>query len=134
MLKKLHNHFSLGKDWYHTFQKEIKLTSSIKIKNKQLYLELEQECKKSGGILTYAQYLTISQFGKHGYYATSALHGKTDVESRWSGALANYAQTFGHDTVIEFGCGTGELGVATAIAYKKLTNKRLHWIGVEIDT
>jgi hypothetical protein len=133
MLKKLYSRFSLGKDWYYTYKKEIKLASNIKIQNKLLYQGLEQECKKRDGVLTYAEYLTIDQFGKNGYYSTSKHHGKTDVEKRWDGALANYCKQQNYDTIIEFGCGTGELGVATAKAYKQLLKKKLKWIGVEID-
>ncbi len=134
MLKKLNNSLFRGKDWYNTYRKELKLATNIPINNKHLAQELEQESNRQDGILTYAEYLTISQFGKNGYYATSTLHGKTDVEKRWGGALAIYCQQFGQETIIEFGCGTGELGVASAKAYKQLTNKQLKWIGVEIDT
>lgn len=133
MLKKFNNRLSRATDWYHTYRKEIKLTSNIPITNKLLYQELEQECKKKGGVLTYAEYLQIDQFGKYGYYATSKKHGQTDVEHRWGKALANYCQKNEYDTLIEFGCGTGELGVATAKEYKKQTNQKLNWIGVEID-
>ena len=124
MFKKLHCRISRGNDWYHTYKKEIKLASGIRIKNKLLYQELEQECRRLGGILTYAEYLTIDQFGKNGYYSTSKHHGKTDVEKRWDGALSNYCKQQNYDTIIEFGCGTGELGVATAIAYKRITGKK----------
>jgi hypothetical protein len=122
-----------GKDWYNTSRKEIRLSSNVKIKNALLSEELESECKKQNNILTYAEYLYIDQFGKNGYYAKSKLHGKTDIEKRWSHALAAYCKKLGYDTIIEFGCGTGELGVATVKAYKLQTNKQLKWIGVEID-
>lgn len=134
MLKKMHKYLASGKDWYYTYKKEIKLESKIQVKDKLLYAELEQECRKLGGILTYAEYLTIDQFGKQGYYSTSKFHGKTDIDKRWSLALAKYCKELGYETMIEFGCGTGELGVATAKAYKDLTKKQLQWIGVEIDT
>lgn len=134
MLKKTHNYFSRGKDWYYTYKKEIKLASKIKIKNKLLYTELELECRKREGILTYGEYLTIDQFGKQGYYHKSIFHGKTDIDKRWGSSLAKYCQDLGYETMIEFGCGTAELGVATVKAYKELTKKQLKWIGVEIDT
>ncbi len=134
MLKKLYSYFSRGNDLYNTYRKEIQLASHIKVKNKPLYQELEQECKKRNGILTYAEYLDITQFGKNGYYSTSTRHGKTDVDKRWGDALAKYCLKHKHDTIIEFGCGAGELGVATVKAYKQQTKKRLKWIGVEIDT
>lgn len=130
----MHQFISRGKDWYFTYKKEIKLESKIKVNNNLLYSDLEQECSKRGGILTYAEYLTIDQFGKHGYYSTSKLHGKTDVDKRWGLALATLCQKLDYETIIEFGCGTGELGVAAVKAYKEITKKQLKWIGVEIDT
>lgn len=133
MLKQLQSNLNRKKDWYNTYRQKIILTSRVKIKNKRLYQELEQECKKQNGILTYAEYITIDQFGKNGFYATSTLHGKTDVEKRWGNALAYYCQKFGHDSLIEVGCGTGELGIAIAKKYQQLTKKHLKWIGVEID-
>ena len=134
MFKKLYSRISRGKEWYHTYRKEINLASNITVKNKQLYEELEQAAKQQDGVLTYAEYLQIDQFGKNGYYVTSKKHGKTDIENRWGDAIVNYCKKFNLETIIEFGCGTGELGVATAKAYKKLTKKKLMWIGVEIDT
>lgn len=134
MLKKLQSNFSIAKDWYHTYRKTISLSSKIKIKNKQLAKELEEACHKRQGVLTYAEYLHITQFGTHGFYANTTVHGKTDVEKRWGTALASYCQKQGYDTIVEFGCGTGELGVATVKAYKHLTNKFLSWTGIEIDT
>src|SRR5258708_36665998 len=110
MLKKFYTNISRMKEWYTTYRKEIKLISACMVKNKLLYQELEQACNRQGGILTYAEYLTIDQFGKHGYYATSTQHGKTDVDKRWGQTLALYCHNFGHDTLIEFGCGMGELG------------------------
>jgi hypothetical protein len=133
MLKKIKSRLYETRNWYYVYNRKIKLYENIHISNKELYRELEQECKKRAGILTYAEFLTIEQFGMYGFYATSNYHGLTDVESRWADALAYYCQDFGHDTIIEFGCGTGDLGVAAAKKYKKLTNKSLNWIGVELD-
>lgn len=134
MLKKFSSLLCEVQDFYSTYKKEIKFASNIKIRNKLLAEELEQECRKKHGILTYSEYLDIEQFGEHGYYATSKTHGKTDIDRRWGDALANYCRQFGYDTIIEFGCGTGELGVATAKAYKRKYNTNIKWIGVEIDT
>jgi len=134
MLKKFNSHIAIAKDWYYNYRKEIKLATNIKIKNKLFYRELEQECKRKDGILTYAEYLAIDQFGKNGYYSSGTRHGKTDVEKRWGGAFANYCRQNGFTMIIEFGCGTGDLGVAITKAYKKQTGKTLKWIGVEIDT
>jgi hypothetical protein len=47
------------------------------IKNKQLSEELEIACQKSGGFLTYAEYLQIDQFGQNGYHANYKDHGIT---------------------------------------------------------
>ena len=133
MLNNLRSRLSIGNDWLSTYQKQIKLSKNIIIKDKQIRQELELACQKQNGILTYEEYLTIDQFGKHGYYATSTLHGQTDIETRWGLALAKYCQKNGHDTIIEVGCGTGELGIATIKAYKRITNGQLKWIGVEVD-
>lgn len=134
MLKKFTGLLWEIQDFYFTYKKEIKLASNIKIKNKLLAQELEEECKKRYGILTYPEFLAIEQFGKNGFYTTSKSHGKTDVDKRWSKALVNYCKQFGYDTIIEFGCGTGELGIATAKVYKEKYHTNLKWIGVEIDT
>jgi len=133
MQKQLHTYLARGKDIYAIHQKEIKLASNIRVANRQLYQEIEEACKKSEGVLTYAEYLTVDQFGENGYYATAKFHGKTDVEKRWGQALANYCLKNGYETLIEFGCGSGELGVAVVKAYKKQTNKTFKWLGVEID-
>jgi hypothetical protein len=133
MLNKINYHLSRGKDWYNTYKKNVYFASNVKIKNTKLAWELEKECEKRNGVLTYAEYLTLDQFGQNGFYTTNLLHGKTNVEKRWGGALAHYCQQMGHDTIIEFGCGTGELGIATVKAYKHLMKRKLSWNGVEID-
>lgn len=134
MFKNFYCNLSNANDWYHTLKKEIKLASGITINNKLLSEELELACNKQHGVLTYAEYLLIDQFGKNGYYATSNRHGKTDVETRWGHALANYCEVFGYNSIIEVGCGTGELGVATIRAVKRQPNIPFTWTGVEIDT
>ena len=88
MLKNLRNDLSVTKDWYNSYKKQIKLISNISVKDKQLYDEFEKACRKQYGILTYAEYLTIDQFGNHGYYATNDSHGKTDIDERWGLALS----------------------------------------------
>ena len=133
MLKNLRNSFSVWEDWYHTHQKKITLAVNIKIKNKKLYEELETVCEKQHGVLTYAEYLAIDQFGKYGFYATSTKHGKTDIHFRWGKALANYCYKNGYNRIIEIGCGTGELGISISKKYKQLTASSLHWTGVELD-
>lgn len=133
MLKNLRNSLSVWEDCYQAYQKKITLAANIKIKNKKLYEELETASKKNYGILTYPEYQTIDQFGKYGYYATSTKHGKTDIHFRWGKALANYCYKNGYNRIIEFGCGTGELGISVSKKYKQLTNNSLHWIGVELD-
>jgi hypothetical protein len=133
MLKIQGNHLSVLKDCYYTYQKHIKLATNISVTNKNLYQEFEYACKKQNGILTYAEYLALDQFGKHGFYATSSKHGKTDIDYRWGKALANYCCKNGYSRIIEFGCGTGELGIATSKAFKRLTGHSLKWIGIELD-
>lgn len=134
MLKKFYAHLSQAHDILDNYHKNIKLATNIKIKNTQLYNELEKACEKKNGVLTYAEYLTIDQFGENGFYSTSKTHGKTDVEKRWGNALSNYCQDLGYNTILEFGCGNGDLGVSISKAYKKKTKKNIKWIGVEIDS
>lgn len=134
MLKELTSTLNQGKNFYTTYKKEIILASNIKIKNKELARELEVACEKKNGILTFPEYLMIDQFGKNGFYAKNAKHGKTDIDKRWGSTLARYCHKFGFEKVIELGCGTGDLGVAIAKAYKKHTGKSIKWIGVEIDS
>src|SRR6185437_13570321 len=112
MFKNIQCQISTTRDWYYTFNKKIHLLTNIQIKNTQLAKELELACVKYQGILTYAEYLTIEQFGKYGYYATHITHGQTDVDTRWGTALARYCIENNFRTIIEFGCGTGELGAA----------------------
>lgn len=133
MFKNLQRRLALGIDWYNTFQKRIPLITDIEIKNKLLAQNLEKACEEKDGILTYAEYLTVEQFGANGYYAVNKRHGQTDIDHRWGPAIAKYCKKSGHKTIIEFGCGTGELGVATCKEYKQITNEKLTWIGVEID-
>lgn len=134
MFKKFFTRLATTQDFIHSYRKEIKLETDNKIKNKKLYEDLKKACDSNYGVLTYAEYLHIDQFSKNGFYATNKKHGKTDIEKRWGLALSNYCQIQGFTTVIEFGCGTGELGIATVKAYKKSTNKNLSWIGVELDS
>jgi len=133
MLKNFYNRLSIGKDLYHTYKKEIHLAKNISIRDKPLMQELEKVCKNNFGVLTYAEYTAIEQFGDNGFYATSDLHGKTDIDDRWGMALATYCQKNSLERIIEVGCGSGELGIETVIAYEKLTNKHLKWTGIEID-
>jgi len=133
MPKNLQSLLCASNDWYYTYKKQLKLSTNIPIKDKLLYQEIESACQKRSGILTYEEYLTIDQFGKYGYYATNKKHGATDIDTRWGNTLAYYCRQYGHATIIEFGCGAGELGIATVKAYKKITGENLTWIGVEID-
>lgn len=133
MLKKIKGNFSKANDWYNSHRKKITLSSRIKIKNKRLAKELEDACLQQNGILTYAEYLHITQFGINGFYTTSTMHGKTDIETRWGKALGHYCQQHGYDTIVEIGCGTGELAIAMIEEYKRQTKKMLSWIGIEID-
>src|SRR5579864_1986248 len=110
MLLKLLNYYYSGKNWYHAFSNNIELVST-KIKNKKLSYELETKCIEQGGVLTYAEYIHIEQFGENGYYAHSKHKGSTPVHTRWGKALAILCKEFNYETVIEFGCGNGNLGV-----------------------
>lgn len=132
--KQLTDYFYSGQNYYFTLTKKIHLTQT-KIKNTKLAQELEAACEKEGGILTYSQYRAIEQFGKNGYYnnANADKQGMTNTHIRWGDGLAKLCQKYNCDTIIEFGCGTGELAVATVKSYKKQTNKKITWIGIEIN-
>lgn len=133
MFRKLTADLCRVKDYYDIYRKTFTLAKDVVVQNKRLYQELENACQKNGGVLTYAEYLSVDQFGKNGYYSDNNDHGKTDVDERWGSALAHYCQKFGFERIIEIGCGKGELGIATVEEYYKLTKRQLHWSGVEID-
>ncbi len=106
---------------------------SVVLKNKQLAKDLEIACKKNGGILTYAEYLTIEQFGKNGYHARNEQFGQTGTYYQWSKALLELCKKNGFEHVVEFGSGDGALGIELAKKARK-ENLPLVWHGVEINT
>jgi hypothetical protein len=126
------NYFYLSRNWYQAMTKQISLAST-KIHDKNLAGELEKACENQEGILTYSQYHQIEQFGVNGYVSRSNKIGLTDVSSRWGEALAQYCIQNNYHHIIEFGCGNGELGVATVKAFKKLSSLQIVWRGIEIN-
>lgn len=133
MFDKFINYFYSGRNWYYLLTKKTFLFSA-RLENLKLADELEEECNKQGGILTYSQYHQIDQFGKNGYNAHSNSIGSTNMDKRWGEALANFCRQNNYNYIIEFGCGNGELGIATVKAFKKLSNKPITWLGIEINT
>lgn len=105
---------------------------SVVLKNKALAKDLETACKKSGGILTYAEYLTIEQFGKNGYHATHKDFGRTGTHEHWPNAILALCKKNGYNDVVEFGSGDATLGIALAKTAQK-EKLPLIWHGVEIN-
>lgn len=102
------------------------------IGNKKLAKELENACNRQGGFLTFGEYLQITQFGTHGYYATHTYHGMTDSYLRWPQTIVYLCKKYHVFNIIEFGCGDGILGIETAkIANKE--NLNILWHGIDLN-
>lgn len=132
MFDKLFNSFYSCRDWWNIYSKKIYLATAT-IKNKKLAQELEDACKKSGGVFTYSEYLEIEQYGKNGYHADSKEHGATSVYQHWGSAIAYLCFKNDFAKIIEFGCGDGSLGIEAIKEYKKLSNNKISWTGIEIN-
>lgn len=100
-----------------------------KIKNSALALELEQECRKNG-FLTYSQFIEIDQFGKNGFHTRNKAHGETEAHKRWGKALAVLLKQERCENIVEFGPGSGDLGVGAVKESIKIGNK-ITWCAVE---
>lgn len=103
----------------------------VPLTNKLLARELEIACKKKG-ILTYAEYLSIEQYGNHGYHAGHSYFGRTNTHNEWPKALLVLCKESKFKHVLEFGSGDGSLGVAL-IKQAKKEHIQLTWHGVEIN-
>lgn len=132
MLQKFKNYLTSGSNLINTFSGKINLRTT-KISDRKLAEDLEATCAKQDGILTYSEYLNIVQYGNNGYSAVSHKDGRTDANKRWGKALAAYCLKNNYSSVVEFGCGSGELGLTAAGEYKKSTGKILSWTGIEIN-
>jgi len=104
----------------------------VKINDSALAKELELKSRNNGGNLTTAEFLTSVLYGPAGYHSIHETHGKTDIHQRWSEALARLCIKYGLNTIVEFGPGDGDLGIATIKASKR-TDKDLKWYGVETN-
>lgn len=129
----------LGGRKYNDWDKEAHtLYLNIPIKNKNLAEELEDACQKNSlsanrrSFLTYAEFLTIDQFGKNGYHSTHKEHGMTDVIYRWPEALLALCKKKNFHHIVEFGPGNGKVGIKT-LEYAKKEKYPLFWSGVEIS-
>lgn len=105
---------------------------SVVLKNKPLANDLEAACKKNEGILTYAEYLAIEQFGKHGYHAEHKDFGRTGTHDHWPKAILTLCKKNGYKDIVEFGSGDATLGIAIAKLAQK-ENLPLLWHGIEIN-
>ena len=104
----------------------------VEIRNKELALEMENDCAKNGGFLTYAEFLQIDQFGAWGYHSKHKDHGITDTHSRWGKAIATLLKEQGIHHVIEFGPGAGHLAIELLKEARK-KGLEIKWSGIEID-
>jgi hypothetical protein len=112
--------------------KEYYSLKTVVLKNKKLAVELEEACKKNNGVLTFAEYLEIDQFGKNGYHANNSYHGEQETYKRWTEALVRYSIDNKIFNIIDFGPGNGDLGIY-ALKYGKSIKTKLIWSGIEIN-
>ena len=132
MFREFIDYFYSLKDLFYVVSGRVLLNQVI-FKYKKLAKELEEECVKKGGILTYGEYVQIEQYGENGYHANTDKNGFTDVGGRWPAALARYCLKYNYKSIVEFGCGSGELGALIAREYKKISGRDISWTGVEIN-
>lgn len=105
---------------------------TVELKNKKLATELENACKKNNGVLTFAEYLTIDQFGEHGYHVNNKYHGEQPNYEFPAETLIKYCINNNISNVIDFGPGNGDLDIY-ALKYGKKLNKIFTWNGIEIN-
>lgn len=133
MIKIVLDYFHTGKSLYNLLIHR-NFFAKVKIKNKKLAGELQNECDKREGILTYSEYVQIEQCGGYGYLANYEKKGLTNVGSRWGEALANFCISNNFKSIIEFGCGNGDLGIEIIKASAKKSGDDIHWTGIEINS
>jgi SAM-dependent MidA family methyltransferase len=102
------------------------------LKNEKLAAELESACRRNYGVLTFAEYLAIDQFGTNGYHANNSYHGEQEKFKYWGEALAKYCIAKGISNIIDFGPGNGDLGIST-LTYGNGIKKKFSWNGIEIN-
>lgn len=119
-----------GKKNYYEWKKYNYSLKEAKIENKKLAKDLEDECDKNDGFLTFAQYLEIDQFGNNGYHAKHTDNGNTDSYKIWKNALPVLCKKYDYKNVIDMGAGNGELGVEM-LKYAKNNNINLTWSSIE---
>ena len=102
------------------------------LKNKKLAAELEDACRKNSGALTFAEYLSIDQFGTHGYHTNSKYHGEQRSYEFWAEALVRHCVNNNISNIIDFGPGNGNLGIH-ALKYGNKIKKTFTWSGIEIN-
>ncbi len=123
-----------GNKNYATWKEKNYKLFSVTIKDGKIARELEVECEKKGGFLTYGEYLLIDQFGKNGYHATHPnTHGTTQTHLYWPKALIRLCQTQNLKNVIEVGPGDGRLAVELMKCAKNQAFP-LIWNGIEVNS
>lgn len=120
----------LGGKKYTDWKDERFSLQSVKIENKKLAQELEFECKKRGGFLTYSEYLEIEQFGKNGYHTTHASHGLTPTFHIWPKAILQYVKKHSIKSIIEIGPGDGKL-FHKLVSLAEKEGYKFTWYGIE---
>lgn len=122
----------LGGKKYNHWEKERFTLQTVEIKNKKLAVELENECKKRGGFLTYSEYLHVEQFGKNGYHATHSSHGFTPSFHIWPKAILQYVKKHSIKSIVELGPGDGKL-FHKLVSLAEKENYKFKWYGVEVS-
>jgi phospholipid N-methyltransferase len=105
----------------------------VKLNNVPLAKEVADAAQQANGILTFAEYLAIDQFGEHGYHARHQKHGfQDDLHAAWAEKLVDVCLKEHITHVVDVGCGDGNLGIKLLQAAKK-ANVPLTWTGIEVN-
>lgn len=119
-----------GKKNYEEWKKYNYSLKEVKIKNKRLAKELEEQCNKKDGFLTSAEYFEIDQFGKNGYHTTYSFNGNTTSHKIWKEALPILCQREDYKNIVDVGAGNGKLG-AEMLKFAKTHRIDIKWNCVE---
>lgn len=121
-----------GRKNYEAWRAKNYSLKQAKLKNEKLAEEMERECQKNAGFLTYAEFLHLDQFGANGYHATFRDHGITFTHKHWGKALAVLCKKDGISHVLEFGPGAGDLAFEILKESQKIDHA-INWSGVELN-
>ncbi len=116
------------KDWYDTHYS----LKTVSLKNRRLAKELEAACKRSNGVLTYAEYLQVDQFGRNGYHATHKEHGFQHIHTSTIKEIVELCIQNKLEHIVDIGCGNGSLGIEI-LKEARQRGYTLSWTGIEIN-